>query len=167
MATRDARARIAQETVALVQGGAYRTRSGAEVSIADDVQAAVQGTQLITPEHAKGLRHRADHILRTLSFETTFEVKNESTFAAAKRLVARYGPEKVAALNFASAKNPGGGFLSGSQAQEESLARASALYACLVPHNFYYDENRKAPTALYTDHMIVSPKVPVFRDDDD
>src|SRR6185436_15287898 len=52
-----------------------------------------------------------------------------------------------AALNFASAKHPGGGFLTGALAQEESLARSSGLYACLVSYAIY------------------SPDVPVFRDD--
>ena len=46
----------------------------------------------------------------------------ETTLAAARRL----GGD-VACLVFASAKNPGGGFRNDAQAQEESLARASAL----------------------------------------
>jgi uncharacterized protein (TIGR02452 family) len=87
--------------------------------------------------------------------------------SAAHRLVKRFGPDRVAALNFASAKNPGGGFLNGSQAQEESLARASALYVCLQNQMAYYDANRNSGSPLYTDHMIVSPQVPVFRDEDD
>ena len=106
-------------------------------------------------------------LLARRAFATTFEVQNETTFSAAKRLVEKYGPESVAALNFASAKNPGGGFLGGSQAQEESLARASALYECIKDQTGYYDANRRAPSLLYTDHLIVSPRVPVFRDDDD
>ena len=167
MATRDGRARIAQETLAIVQGGAYRAPSGNDVSFFDDVQMAIHRTELITPAAARSLRGRADRILAQRSFQTTFDVKNETTFAAARRLVERFGPEKVAALNFASAKNPGGGFLNGSQAQEESLARASALYACLLPQAAYYDTNRNEKTLLYTDHLIVSPQVPVFRDDDD
>jgi uncharacterized protein (TIGR02452 family) len=167
MATRDVRARVAQETLAISQGGSYRSPSGANVSFLDDIQTAIQRTEVITPASAKSLRQRAEPTLAERSFQATFEVKNESTFVAAKRLVDRYGSEKVAALNFASAKNPGGGFLSGSQAQEESLSRASALYSCLLPQSAYYETNRKAPNALYTDHMIVSPQVPVFRDDDD
>jgi uncharacterized protein (TIGR02452 family) len=31
----------------------------------------------------------------------------------------------------------------------------------------YYEANRRCKSALYTDHMIHSPLVPVFRDDDD
>jgi uncharacterized protein (TIGR02452 family) len=81
--------------------------------------------------------------------------------------VSRFGPDQVAALNFASAKNPGGGFLGGSQAQEESLARASALYASISKHIEYYEVNRATRSLLYTDHLIVSPRVPVIRDDED
>jgi len=46
--------------------------------------------------------------------------------------VTEQGCDKTLCLNFASAKNAGGGFLGGSQAQEESLARSSALYATLM-----------------------------------
>src|SRR4029077_4484905 len=92
---------------------------------------------------------------------------NGTTLAAARQLHEQYGPERIALLNFASARNPGGGFLSGSQAQEESLARASGLYASLSRMTDYYGANRRSKSALYTDHMVYSPLVPVFRDDDD
>lgn len=167
MANRDQRARIAAETVAIAQGGAYRSPLGVDVSIRDAVQLAVHQTRLISPGDTRSMRARADTLLSRRAFSTTFQVRNETTFAAAKRLVEKCGPESVAALNFASAKNPGGGFLGGSQAQEESLARASALYACLIGQMGYYEANRRAPSCLYTDHLIVSPRVPVFRDDHD
>ena len=70
-------------------------------------------------------------------------------------------------LNFASAKNPGGGFLGGSQAQEEALARASGLYPCLSANFGYYQFNRSKGGAIYSHHLIYSPAVPVFRDDED
>lgn len=49
--------------------------------------------------------------------------------SVARRLVA--ANRDVAALNIASAKNPGGGFEHGALAQEESLCRSSSLYHCI------------------------------------
>ena len=125
-------------------------------------------SRLFAPREAAVLRGLADaKIASRLPRRTVFEVRNEGTFTAARRLSEKFGGEGVAALNFASAKNPGGGFLGGSQAQEESLARASALVATLERHIEYYEANRKSASLLYTDHMIVSPRVPVFRDEVD
>lgn len=167
MADRGERARIAAETVAITHSKEYQAPSGRLVSIAQSLNHALNASVLITPDDARRLRERAERVMAERSCATTFEVRNETTFAAARRLVQRFGPDRVAALNFASAKNPGGGFLGGSQAQEESLARASALVATLERHPLYYEANRRATSLLYTDHLIVSPHVPVFRDDDD
>jgi uncharacterized protein (TIGR02452 family) len=168
MANREERARLAAETAAITRSGTYVAPSGRTVSIADSAKASADASTLFTPSEATGLRSRADAIIAAReSRRTTFSVRNEGTFTAARRLGAEFGGDKVAALNFASAKNPGGGFLGGSQAQEESLARASALVATLERHMGYYDANRKSSSLLYTDHMIVSPRVPVFRDEED
>ena len=93
------------------------------------------------------------------------EITDETTISAARRLVVDEGVSETVCLNFASAKNPGGGFLTGSQAQEESLARSSGLYLSISQKNEMYDYNRGIKTCLYSDYMIYSPKVPVFRDD--
>lgn len=167
MNNRDHRARIAAETVAITRTGQYVSPNGQNVPIADAVRSAINSSTLIRPGESKALLKRARQNLAGRSFTTTFVVRNETTFSAARRLVSKFGAGRVAALNFASAKNPGGGFLQGSQAQEESLARASALHACLQQHLDYYESNRKEWSLLYTDHLIVSPRVPVFRDDDD
>jgi uncharacterized protein (TIGR02452 family) len=75
---------------------------------------------------------------------------------------------KTGCLNFASAKNPGGGFLSGAQAQEESLARNSASYPTLTKfQQEMYDYNRLRTTYLYSDYMIYSPDVVFFKNDAD
>lgn len=66
-------------------------------------------------------------------------------------------------LNFASAKNPGGGFLRGAKSQEEDLARCSALYE--LTQRAYYDANRECGSMLYTNHVLHSPEVPFFRDE--
>lgn len=67
-------------------------------------------------------------------------------------------------LNFASAKNPGGGFLNGAMAQEESLAASSGLYPTQCAHPEYYEVNRTCGTIYYTNYAIYSPGVVVFRD---
>jgi uncharacterized protein (TIGR02452 family) len=71
-------------------------------------------------------------------------------------------------LNFASATKPGGGFLSGAQAQEESIARASTLYPSLVTPTatqFYDLHKRDRRDGFYSHAMIYSPSVIVLRDD--
>merc|ERR1712113_859612 len=69
-------------------------------------------------------------------------------------------------LNFASARNPGGGFTTGAEAQEESLARSSGLYPCLTKHfQAFFAPHRQAASGLYTHGLIHSPQVPVVRDE--
>jgi uncharacterized protein (TIGR02452 family) len=96
----------------------------------------------------------------------TIRVINATTFAVARYMTLRHSTDNVCCLNFASATNPGGGFLIGAQAQEEDLTRASGLYSCLLRAPEYYDANRTDNNhSLYQDMMIYSPHVPVFRDD--
>ena len=88
------------------------------------------------------------------------EVINGTTQQVAQSMVGR---GRVALPNFASARNPGGGFLNGAKAQEEDLCRCSALYPTLLKHQEYYDANRNQSSLLYTDHVIFSPEVPFFK----
>jgi uncharacterized protein (TIGR02452 family) len=155
---RSARASLAEQTLQIIEQGGYTSRSGKSVDIADSVRNTIQGTQGISPNAELA----APEVPR---IATTLEVTAESTLQAIIRLH-HAGAPGLACLNFASAKNAGGGFLGGSQAQEESLARSSALYPCLTSAPQYYETNRASRTALYTDWMIWSPAVPFFRDDD-
>lgn len=95
--------------------------------------------------------------------ETHIQVTNETTFGASQRLM-RNGMRPVA-LNFANGIHPGGGFLHGARAQEETLCRSSALYHTLVDDRMYA-EHLKRPLSDSTDWAIYSPNVPVFRTDD-
>jgi uncharacterized protein (TIGR02452 family) len=67
-----------------------------------------------------------------------------------------------AILNFASAKHPGGVVLKGSVTQEESLARVSTLLPMLNKCTQFYET---APTPYYTDKIIYSKNIYVFKDD--
>jgi uncharacterized protein (TIGR02452 family) len=97
---------------------------------------------------------------------TTFAVANETTLQACARLVASQRYQRIGVLNFASARNPGGGFLRGARAQEESLARSSGLYYSLRQYPQFYEYHRAQDTTLYSDRMIYSPVCPVLRDDE-
>jgi uncharacterized protein (TIGR02452 family) len=145
---------VARETVALVQSGGYRAPGGEHVDIAEQVAAAVAGTRLYLPGAP------LPEIAGDGSAPATVRVTNSSSLAAAREL----GGD-VACLVFASARNPGGGFRNGAQAQEESLARSSALYACLTAVPEFYAHHRSQPELTYSDRVIYSPAVPVFRDD--
>lgn len=163
---REHRTQLAAETVAILERGEYRSNSGETVRIAEMLRDSIAGSILYRPEDHDELRASAEISTGSGTNPTTIEVTNETTLAAARCIVEKHGSRHTLCLNFASAKNPGGGFLRGSQAQEESLARSSGLYASLSSQPVYYDANRRCGTALYTDHMILSPAVPVFRDDD-
>lgn len=160
---RAARVALAQETLSIVEKGHYRLGDGKIVSIVDEVRSCVDGTQLLRPHDLVKIR---DEVLSQpdQSGLVAIEIENETTLAGVARLL-RDGSEAVAALNFASAKNPGGGFLSGSQAQEESLARSSALHASLMSAWDFYEQHRQGSSSLYSDSMIWSPGCPIFRDD--
>ena len=69
--------------------------------------------------------------------------------------------KKMAVLNFASYKHPGGMFLQGSCAQEESLCHASALYNVLSKCQSFYDwNNQHKNRSLYLNRALYSPDVP-------
>ena len=150
---------IAAETVAILDSGSYTAPSGRMVPIADQLARSLAGTRLYRPDDL-GVRPQDSPGLTT-----RIEVTGETTLAAARRLSGSSGAEP-ACLNFASAKNPGGGFLNGAHAQEEGLARSSGLYASLREAPEFYDFHRAQHDLLYSDHVIYSPGVPVFRGDD-
>ncbi len=150
---------MAKETVAICKAGYYVAPNGARVAIADGLTKAKAETVLYSPENPPVARAVAG------ARATRFEVRNETTFEALARL-ATPDVGHVACLNFASARNAGGGFLNGSLAQEEALCCESALYPCLLEAPKYYERNRANQSALYLDLAIYSPRVPFFRDDE-
>ncbi len=68
--------------------------------------------------------------------------------------------KKIAVLNFASYKEPGGKFMEGSSAQEECLCHASFLYNVLREKHAYYDwNNRHKNRSMYMNRALYSPNV--------
>lgn len=132
---------IARQTEEIVETGHYPASDGRTVDIGRELAAALAGTRMYGPE--------AVEVVPDTDRTTSFEVTGESSTEAARRLTATdSGP--VAVLNFASARNPGGGYLNGAQAQEEALCRASALYVTLL----------RAPSSTSTTAPSAAPSTP-------
>lgn len=146
-----------QQILDLLSAGQYTAPSGRTVSIAREQADAEANTRLYSAtdlEVLRGVHHGGPR------FSTTIEVLAATTQEAGHQLAR---DARLALLNFASARNPGGGFLTGAVAQEEELCRCSGLYPTLLTQRHYYDRNREEQTLLYSDATIYSPRVPFVR----
>lgn len=95
-------------------------------------------------------------------------VENIDTLAAASKMYASCGDEKIAVLNFANPYVPGGGVEFGARAQEETLCLRSGLLLSLRSLNAesYYTYNKLQNVNAGSDAVILSPYVEVFRKTD-
>jgi uncharacterized protein (TIGR02452 family) len=144
----------AAEVISVLEAGGYLV-DGHWVDFAHQQRESVDATRLYHPDELLSLQSTR----RSLEGITV----DDSTTQAKAMELARSGIGRVGLLNFASARNPGGGFLSGAKAQEEDLCRCSGLYSCLLQCPEYYEVNRQQTSLLYTDYSIFSPDVPFFR----
>lgn len=146
---KNSRLGIAQKTIQIIEDGFYyKNNEKVEVNLA--IENNIEKTFTIAPEEWNGIM---DKPIIDNNETAQIIVKNSSTIEA---MIDEEGT-KIAVLNFASAKNPGGGFLGGASAQEESLARSSSLYASLTKDKTMYEYNKNQRTFLYSDYMIYSP----------
>lgn len=133
--SRDRAAELGRETVAILKAGSYETSTRGRVHIRAAVDKAVAETVTYGPTDE--LPQQGPH-----AGTMTVEVRNMTTLAGVRLLQAQ--GRDPAALNFASATHPGGGFLTGALAQEEYLARSSGLWACLAANPMYdFHQGRK------------------------
>jgi uncharacterized protein (TIGR02452 family) len=153
----------AEKTLAVIKNGEYQVGNRI-VSVKEEIEDSVWNTVTKTPEELDKLVVKGFDMPEK-DFVTEIVVKNCTTIEAIRE-ESQYRSMKLGVLNFASAKNPGGGFLGGAQAQEESLARSSSLYAALTKNTALYEFNKRNSTYLYSDYMIYSPKVVFWMDDD-
>lgn len=141
----------AQFVLDLLDRGTYTTDTGRRVDIRAAHAASVASTVVYTPSDVAALIDEPAPGAPAL--EVTAGTSGDALF----------DDPGDGLLNFASARNPGGGFLGGARAQEEELCRCSGLYATLLTQPAYYRANRAHKSLLYTDHGIVSPRVVFFR----
>lgn len=151
---------VAHETLAILQQGYYQYEE-TQINIQSDMEASIRASFLLTPEQGEALLEKYSKTCKTEKVKTCIE--NISTVDAIRKLAGE-GKCSIGVLNFASAKNPGGGFINGAMAQEESLAASSTLYSTLTAHEEYYQNNRAQSSMMYTNHAIYSPDVVFFRD---
>ena len=106
-------------------------------------------------------------------FEEPFDIviSKQKTVEAARKY-AKAG-KRVCILNFASSVSPGGGVVTGAQAQEESICRVSTLYFALSDSETagkFYDKHwelihKGKMNRRNTDDIIYTPGVIAVRDD--
>ncbi|KAF7297122.1 DUF2263 domain-containing protein [Mycena indigotica] len=100
---------------------------------------------------------------------TVIEILETTTLDAARSAGTSGRKKPIGVLNFASAEQPGGGFINGASAQEESLARSSTLYPSLMTptaQQFYTLHSADGKDGFYSHAMIYSPRIVIFRLDD-
>lgn len=96
-------------------------------------------------------------------------VTKDRSFQAAMRLRKEHPEAKIAVMNFASPRHPGGGVENGARAQEECLCRISTLYSvlswrpsCGKYYDYHWDKSGKA-----TDSLIYSEGIVICKTDED
>jgi len=154
------RVTVAQETLKIQCQGYYKV-NGTKVKFSKQQRKSEDNSFLISPDEA--MRLIRDVKPSTNKTVPTYEVVNQSVIQTIWE-ISKTDAENLALLNFASAKNPGGGFLIGAMAQEEALAASSGLYNTLLLHKDYYEKNWLCKTMMYTNYAIYSPDVVFFRD---
>lgn len=151
---------VADETLAVLRKGSYTLPNGAEVDVTNPLKEAIERTVCFSPDYYFVEEVEARYPVMTV------EVTEETTLQACERLNAEVSGD-IGCLAFSSGKNPGGGFLGGSGGQEESIARSSGYYLCVIKDPQLYEYNRSHKDPFHSDHLIVSPNVPVIRDEND
>lgn len=154
--SRDVAAALGRSAVEAARNGVYTTSDGQTVVWRDAIQAACTAKLSIPPVAFLPNNKQAAFT------KTTIQITNETTLGASLRLV-RNGLRPLA-LNFANSIYPGGGFLDGARAQEETLCRSSALHQTLVDDPMY-EAHQKQRRPEASDWAIYSPNVPIFRTD--
>ncbi len=133
----------------------------------DRIEYCINNTQIFTGVNgtAHNFAKKGDVFSDHISFikkEACVNLMQATTTDALAYLISSKDDD-VTILNFASYKNAGGAFLSGSMAQEEALCHESFLYNVLRKFPEYYKENcEHLSKGLYLDRALYTPEV-MFR----
>lgn len=158
MSSKTQRITAAKQTLQAFENGYYEVE-GLQIDLTQLHKNSMKNIILYTPElieniNLEELNSSKKPIYRLSSLPVVSELAQ----------LKKDGRNNIGILNFASAKNPGGGFLNGALAQEESLAMCSNLYLTQIEKREYYEKNRDCNTMLYTNHMIYSKDIVFIRE---
>ena len=147
---------IGKETIRITKDKKYYINSK-EIHLPDlDFEKVI----VISPDEGKEM---IDHCYSEYKNESMCRIKiiNSDSFQAGRNY------DNSLVMNFANAHHPGGGFLLGANAQEESLCRCSTLYASLTSETAseMYRYNNSRISKVESDYMLLSPDVVVLRDE--
>lgn len=152
----------------IIAGGTYKL---GKRTITVPTSRSCRAVQLLTPKDYGNCKEKIGKHASLKKPLNNCVFENLDSFSAAHKYHSQ-GP--VLVMNFANAYKPGGGFLNGADAQEESLCIWSTLYASLINSDAstYYKYNRQCrnkkgdPNAYGTIDMLLSPTVIVLRNPD-
>lgn len=149
---------IAEENSKITAAGFYLTDAGNRVELEDQLE-CIKKTRLFNP---------TDKVTKEVQRKDSGKMQvclrsRDSVTAVLDAIAQGY---RVGVLNFASAKNPGGGYVVGMSAQEEALCRCSNLYENLLwaKRNTKFYGLAAGTGGWYSDSAILSPEVYFFRD---
>jgi uncharacterized protein (TIGR02452 family) len=151
---------IAKDTLEILDKKLYENNKGKIINLEKELEVCLSSTKFYSSENLEKL---LDNQTLERIFETKYEILRIPTVDAILKIAQEENHEKIMCLNFASAKNPGGGFINGAQAQEESIARVSALYSSQLKAPEFYEKHKDMKSCIYTDSMIYSPLTPIFK----
>lgn len=145
--------RIFQDTMNLIETDSELRRTLTNIDIAK------KNTFLYVP-NPEGIQRT-----RPNTYAAKISVTRERTIECALRL-SKETSGRIAVLNFASPKHPGGGVATGASAQEEAICRITNLYPCLCAmrnKGIFYNTKQRSP---YTDEVLYSRDITVIKSDE-
>lgn len=118
----------AKETLEIIENGYYEVND-IRVNIQQQIQHCIEDSVLYRPDQFGQILGSVNEKVKTIDHSTEINVVNSTVLKAAADMHAK-GLE-IGCLNFASAKNPGGGFLGGNCARGKPCI---VIYFVCIPN---------------------------------
>jgi len=165
---RERRRQIAEETLRDIGNGYYYTEDGTKYGFVETQQYGQANTIFVSPDDKDIKRWRNPTRPIRYPFDPPVPSTVSIVLSSTLKAIHYLNCPNVGVLNFANAIQPGGGFVSGAEAQEEHLARSSNLHTMLTSNEgteFYVHHLNTETDGFNTHAMIYAPVVIFIRDD--